>query len=82
MSGYGDPFYSEALFEWLCNFSTEKYPNMTNIHMHTNAMLWNERNWEKIKPANLLLNQLKYQLMLLILKRIIKLEKEVSGIYF
>jgi wyosine [tRNA(Phe)-imidazoG37] synthetase (radical SAM superfamily) len=51
MSGYGDPFYSEALFEWLCNFSTEKYPNMTNIHMHTNAMLWNERNWEKIKPA-------------------------------
>jgi len=51
MSGYGDPFYSEALFEWLCNFSTTTYPNMTNIHMHTNAMLWNENNWNKIKSA-------------------------------
>ena len=51
MSGYGDPFYSEALFEWLCNFDKSKYPKMKNIHLHTNGMLWNERNWNKIKLA-------------------------------
>ena len=51
MSGYGDPFYSEALFEWLCNFDNSKYPNMKNIHMHTNGMLWNKRNWDKIALA-------------------------------
>ena len=51
MSGYGDPFYSEALFEWLCKFDKSKYPNMKNIHMHTNGMLWNKRNWDKITLA-------------------------------
>lgn len=51
MSGYGDPFYSEALFEWLVKFDKLKYPNMKNIHIHTNGMLWNKRNWEKIKLA-------------------------------
>ena len=51
MSGYGDPFYSEALFEWLVNFDSKKYPNMNNIHIHTNGMLWNEHNWNKIKLA-------------------------------
>jgi len=51
MSGYGDPFYSEALFEWLVNFDSKKYPKMDNIHIHTNGMLWNEINWNKIKSA-------------------------------
>jgi len=49
MSGYGDPFYSEALFEWLVNFDSTKYPKMNYIHIHTNGMLWNEHNWNKIK---------------------------------
>ena len=51
MSGYGDPFYSKALFEWLSNFDSTKYPKMKNIHLHTNGMLWNEKNWNKIKLA-------------------------------
>ena len=51
MSGYGDPFYSEALFQWLVNFDKEKYPKMDRIHLHTNAMLWNKGNWDKIKLA-------------------------------
>jgi len=51
MSGYGDPFYSKALFEWLATFDKHKYPNMQNIHIHTNGMLWNKNNWEKIKLA-------------------------------
>lgn len=51
MSGYGDPFYSEALFEWLINFDKKKYPKMDRIHLHTNGMLWNKSNWDKIKLA-------------------------------
>lgn len=49
LSGYGDPFYSTALFEWMCNFDKNKYPNMEVINIHTNAMLWNKLNWDKIQ---------------------------------
>lgn len=49
LSGYGDPFYSTALFEWMCNFDSKKYPKMDVVNIHTNGMLWNEHNWEKMK---------------------------------
>lgn len=52
MSGYGDPFYSEALFEFLTNFDHSWFPALKNIHLHTNALLWNSRNWDKIKNTH------------------------------
>ena len=52
MSGYGDPFYSTALFEFLQNFDNKWFPNLEKIHLHTNGMLWNERNWDKIKKSH------------------------------
>lgn len=52
LSGYGDPFYSTALFEWMCNFDSEKYPKMDVVNIHTNGMLWNEHNWEKMKKIH------------------------------
>jgi len=56
MSGYGDPFYSKALFEWLVNFNKKKYPKMNRIHLHTNGILWNKHNWNKIKPTHPYIN--------------------------
>lgn len=52
MSGYGDPFYSTGLFNFLQTINYEQWPNLHNIHLHTNAMLWNERNWNIIKNAH------------------------------
>lgn len=52
LSGYGDPFYSTALFEWMCNFDESKYPKMDVINIHTNGMLWNEHNWKKMEKIH------------------------------
>lgn len=52
MSGYGDPFYSTALFEFLTSFESNWLPNLKSIHLHTNGLLWNSLNWEKIKNVH------------------------------
>ena len=51
MSGYGDPFFSDALFEFLQTFDNSWFPNIEKIHLHTNGILWNERNWNKITKS-------------------------------
>ena len=56
MSGYGDPFYSTGLFNFLQTLKEEEWPNLHNIHLHTNALLWNERNWEIIKHSHKFIN--------------------------
>jgi organic radical activating enzyme len=48
LSGAGDPFYSKALFEFMCNITDEEFPVLEHIHLHTNGQLWNERNWNKL----------------------------------
>lgn len=48
-TGSGDPFYSSTFKKWLINFNRDKYPNLESIHLHTNATLWNESNWDKIR---------------------------------
>jgi MoaA/NifB/PqqE/SkfB family radical SAM enzyme len=52
LSGYGDPFYSTALFEWMCNLDPIKYPKLDNINIHTNGILWNQLNWSKLKKIH------------------------------
>lgn len=52
MSGYGDPFYSTSFFNYLKTFNANKYPKLQNIHLHTNAILWNSLNWNKIKNVH------------------------------
>jgi wyosine [tRNA(Phe)-imidazoG37] synthetase (radical SAM superfamily) len=52
MSGYGDPFYSTGLFNFLQNIKSEDWPKLQNIHLHTNALLWNSRNWDIIKNSH------------------------------
>lgn len=52
MSGYGDPFYSTGLFKFLQTIDSTQWPNLKNIHLHTNALLWNKRNWDIIKNSH------------------------------
>ena len=52
MSGYGDPFYSSAFFKFLQEFDETAFPKLNRIHLHTNAILWNKSNWEKIKNTH------------------------------
>ena len=56
MSGYGDPFYSTGLFNFLQTIDSSNWPSLENIHLHTNAMLWNERNWNIIKNSHRWIN--------------------------
>ena len=52
LSGLGDPFYSEAFFEFLKSVNKVDYPSLQKIHLHTNGMLWNEKNWLTIQNAH------------------------------
>jgi len=56
MSGYGDPFYSTGLFNFLQTIKKDEWPKLENIHLHTNAMLWNKRNWDIIKNSHQWIN--------------------------
>jgi organic radical activating enzyme len=44
----GDPFVSPSFRKYLQNFDTKKYPNLTNIHLFTNASLWNKEMWDSM----------------------------------
>jgi MoaA/NifB/PqqE/SkfB family radical SAM enzyme len=52
LSGYGDPFYSHSMMNFLINIDETVLPNLKQIHLHTNAILWNENNWLKIKNSH------------------------------
>jgi len=41
---------------FLINVNKEKLPNLKHIHLHTNALLWNESNWNKIKNSHHLIS--------------------------
>ena len=47
----GDPFYSKSFRQFLINLEPKKYPVLRNIHLHTNAILWTENMWKKMKGA-------------------------------
>lgn len=55
MSGAGDPFYSDTFFEFLVNIDKSQFPKLNHIHLHTNAILWNPYNWNKIKNSHSLI---------------------------
>lgn len=56
LSGYGDPFYSHTMMKFLTEVDHKILPSLKNIHLHTNALLWNEGNWEKIKNSHKYIN--------------------------
>jgi MoaA/NifB/PqqE/SkfB family radical SAM enzyme len=48
ITGSGDPFVSVGFRKFLRNFNPEKYPNLENIHLHTNATMWTEDMWNSM----------------------------------
>jgi len=52
LSGSADPFFSKSFRQFLINFDSTKYPNMENIHIHTNGILWTEQLWERMKSIH------------------------------
>lgn len=51
-SGTADPFASVSYRNYLRNFNPKKYPNLKNIHLHTNASMWNAEMWESMKSIH------------------------------
>ncbi len=47
-SGTADPFASVSYRNYLRNFNPKKYPKLKNIHLHTNASLWDKEMWESM----------------------------------
>jgi len=52
ITGSGDPFVSVGFRNFLRNFDAKKYPKLTNIHLHTNATMWDKDMWESMKPVH------------------------------
>ena len=52
ITGSGDPFISVGFRNFMHNLDDKKWPNLKNIHLHTNATKWNRKWWEYIKPAH------------------------------
>lgn len=48
ITGSGDPFVSVGFRNFLRNFDPNKYPKLTNIHLHTNATRWDRKMWESM----------------------------------
>lgn len=52
LSGTADPFFSKSFRQFLINLDNKKFKNLKSIHLHTNASLWNESMWEKMKSIH------------------------------
>jgi len=48
ITGSGDPFVSVGFRNFLRNFDPKKYPNLKNIHLHTNASMWTKEMWDSM----------------------------------
>lgn len=51
-SSSGEPFASPATKNFFRTFDKFKFPKLRNIHLHTNATLWDEKMWESVKPIH------------------------------
>jgi hypothetical protein len=48
----GDPFGADIFRDLLKSISKEKYPNLTNLHLHTNAIGWTRKQWQLLSNLN------------------------------
>lgn len=56
LSGSADPFYSKSFRQFLINLDSNKFKQLKSIHLHTNASLWNENMWDKMKVIHPFVN--------------------------
>jgi hypothetical protein len=52
ITGSGDPWASKSFRKFLFEFDPELWPNLDDIYLTTNANLFTEENWNKIKTAH------------------------------
>lgn len=48
LSASGDPLVSKSYRKFLQTFNPADFPNLENIHFHTNASMWNKKVWESM----------------------------------
>jgi len=48
ITGTGDPFVSVGFRDFLREFDKDKWPQLENIHLHTNATRWNKKMWDSM----------------------------------
>lgn len=58
MSGTADPFASKSLRKILTTYTKEKYPKVKFVHLHTNAILFDEKMWKQMKNIRHLIGPL------------------------
>ena len=56
ITGSGDPFVSVSFRNFLRNFNPKNYPNLKNIHLHTNATKWDKKMWESMSNIHKYVN--------------------------
>jgi hypothetical protein len=52
ITGTGDPFVSVGFRDFLRNFDSSIWPNLQNIHLHTNATKWDEKMWNSMSSIH------------------------------
>lgn len=52
ITGSGDPFTSVGFKKFLRTFSKSDWPVLKNIHLHTNATLWDKKMWNTMKNVH------------------------------
>lgn len=52
ITGSGDPFVSVGFRDFLRNFDSNKWPSLSNIHLHTNATRWDKKMWESMSKVH------------------------------
>lgn len=52
LCGGAEPFFSKSIYNFMRNFDNKKFPNLKHIHLHTNANLWTESNWERVSNVH------------------------------
>ncbi len=52
ITGSGDPWASKSFRKFLFEFDPKLWPNLDDIYLTTNANLFTEKNWERIKMAH------------------------------
>mgnify|MGYP000447331828 CR=1 FL=1 len=52
ITGSGDPFASKSFRKFLQEFDYKKYPNLQDLSLSTNGILFNKKQWDLIKNAH------------------------------
>jgi organic radical activating enzyme len=52
LCGGAEPFFSKTFLTFMKEFDKNKWPSLKHIHLHTNANLWTESNWNRVSKIH------------------------------